>query len=402
VKEGGVAFGNYPDMSAKVVEACRRVTSKPLITKLSPNQTDIQENARRCIEAGTDGFAVINTVMGMAIDAERRRPVIGNVQGGLSGPAIKPIALLKVHQVYQVAKRHNVPIIGQGGIVSARDALEFIIAGATAVGVGTALFYDPLACRKINDGIRDYLLRHQLPSVRSLVGSLVLPGDVRRQPRAVALELGALIRRHAHPHDPLNPTPRSGPMTSIAELHPVILSLWSSFSPAWPTCRSAPCAPSWCFGAAGCWPPMIGFFEIVIWVIAAGQVLQNLDAWYLIVAYAGGFGAGNYVGIWLESKLAIGREMVSAISFRPDGGLARQLRERGFRAIDVDADMGRGQPVDLVITVTRRRRVPELLATILEADPEAQYSISDIKMAHEGFDPAMLGPRPESAADGAR
>jgi dihydroorotate dehydrogenase (NAD+) catalytic subunit len=182
-----VAFGNYPDMSAKVVEACRRVTSKPLITKLSPNQTDIQENARRCIEAGTDGFAVINTVMGMAIDAERRRPVIGNVQGGLSGPAIKPIALLKVHQVYQVAKRHNVPIIGQGGIVSARDALEFIIAGATAVGVGTALFYDPLACRKINDGIRDYLLRHQLPSVQSLVGSLVLPGDVPAA-RAAVLE----------------------------------------------------------------------------------------------------------------------------------------------------------------------------------------------------------------------
>jgi uncharacterized protein YebE (UPF0316 family) len=137
----------------------------------------------------------------------------------------------------------------------------------------------------------------------------------------------------------------------------------------------------------------IGFFEIIIWVMAAGQVLQNLDAWYLIVAYAGGFGAGNYIGIWMESKLAMGREMVSAISFRADGGLARLLRERGFRAIDVDADMGRGPPVDLVITVTRRRRVPELLQTILEADPEAQYSVSDIKMAHEGFDPAMLAPR---------
>jgi dihydroorotate dehydrogenase (NAD+) catalytic subunit len=172
VKEGGVAFGNYPDMSAKVVEACRRVTSKPLITKLSPNQTDIQENARRCIEAGTDAFAVINTVMGMAVDAERRRPVIGNVQGGLSGPAIKPIALLKVHQVRQVAKPHGVPIIGQGGIVTARDALEFIIAGASAVGIGTALFYDPLVCRKINDGIRDYLVRHRFASVQDLVGTL--------------------------------------------------------------------------------------------------------------------------------------------------------------------------------------------------------------------------------------
>jgi dihydroorotate dehydrogenase (NAD+) catalytic subunit len=177
VKEGGVAFGNYPDMSAKVVEACRRVTSKPLITKLSPNQTDIQENARRCIEAGTDGFAVINTVMGMAVDAERREPVIGNVQGGLSGPAIKPIALLKVHQVHQVAKRHGVPIIGQGGIVNARDALEFIIAGASAVGIGTALFYDPLVCRKINDGIREYLARHGFASVQQLVGTLRLPGE---------------------------------------------------------------------------------------------------------------------------------------------------------------------------------------------------------------------------------
>ncbi|NHA15823.1 dihydroorotate dehydrogenase [Thioalkalivibrio sp. XN279] len=175
VKEGGVAFGNYPDMSAKVVEACRRATSKPLITKLSPNQTDIQENARRCIEAGTDAFAVINTVMGMAIDAEKRAPVIGNVQGGLSGPAIKPIALLKVHQVHQVARRHGVPIIGQGGIVTARDALEFIIAGATAVGIGTALFYDPLVCRKINDGIRDYLQRHGFASVANLVGTLELP-----------------------------------------------------------------------------------------------------------------------------------------------------------------------------------------------------------------------------------
>jgi dihydroorotate dehydrogenase (NAD+) catalytic subunit len=177
VKEGGVAFGNYPDMSAKVVEACRRVTSKPLITKLSPNQTDIQENARHCIEAGTDGFAVINTVMGMAVDAERREPVIGNVQGGLSGPAIKPIALLKVHQVHQIAKRHGIPIIGQGGIVSARDALEFIIAGASAVGIGTALFYDPLVCRRINEGIREYLGRHDLASVQDLVGTLRLPGD---------------------------------------------------------------------------------------------------------------------------------------------------------------------------------------------------------------------------------
>lgn len=174
VKEGGVAFGNDPEMSARVVAACRAQTSKPIITKLSPNQTDIQENARLCIEAGTDGFAVINTLMGMAIDAESRKPVIGNTQGGLSGPAIKPIALLKVHQVYQVAKSHNVPIIGQGGITTAKDAIEFMIAGAATVGVGTALFYDPLVCKKINTGISEYLERHGMSSVGDLVGSLIL------------------------------------------------------------------------------------------------------------------------------------------------------------------------------------------------------------------------------------
>jgi len=178
VKEGGVAFGNYPDMSAQVVAACRRVTKKPLITKLSPNQTDIRENARRCIEAGTDALAVINTVMGMAIDVETRRPVIGNVQGGLSGPAIKPIALLKVHQVHEVARPHRIPIIGQGGITTAHDALEFIIAGATAVGVGTALFYDPLVCRRINQGIAAYLAAQGLKSVTELIGTLRTARDI--------------------------------------------------------------------------------------------------------------------------------------------------------------------------------------------------------------------------------
>ncbi len=174
VKEGGVAFGNDPDMSARVVEACRAVTGKPLITKLSPNQTDIAENARRCIEAGTDAFAVINTLMGMAIDIETRRPVIGNNQGGLSGPAIKPVALLKVHQVYQVCRQHGIPIIGQGGITTAYDAIEFLVAGASAVGIGTALFYDPLVCSKINAGILDYLHRHALQDIGALVGSLSL------------------------------------------------------------------------------------------------------------------------------------------------------------------------------------------------------------------------------------
>jgi dihydroorotate dehydrogenase (NAD+) catalytic subunit len=172
VKEGGVQFGNYPEMSARVVEACRKATQKPLITKLSPNQTDIQENARRCIEAGTDGLSVINTIMGMAVDVESRRPVIGNVQGGLSGPAIKPIALLKVWQVYQVAKQHRVPIIGQGGITTADDALEFMIAGASAIGLGTSLFYDPFVCKKINAGIAAYLAKHGFANASELVGTL--------------------------------------------------------------------------------------------------------------------------------------------------------------------------------------------------------------------------------------
>jgi dihydroorotate dehydrogenase (NAD+) catalytic subunit len=159
-------------MSAEVVAACRAVTTKPLITKLSPNQTDIAANARACIEAGTDGLSVINTLMGMAIDVETRAPVIGNVQGGLSGPAIRPIALLKVHQVYVEARRNDVPIIGQGGIETAHDALEFVLAGSAAVGVGTALFYDPLVVSKINHGIAAYLDRAGFVSVAELVGIL--------------------------------------------------------------------------------------------------------------------------------------------------------------------------------------------------------------------------------------
>ncbi len=172
VRAGGVAFGNDPEMSRRVVEACRKKTSKPLIVKLSPNQTDIADNARGCIEAGADALAVVNTFMGMAIDIESRRLNLGAGQGGLSGPAIKPMALLKVHQVYRVAKPHGIPIIGQGGIVSADDAIEFMIAGAAAVGIGTALFYDPLVCVRINEGISDYMRRHRIDGIDRIVGSL--------------------------------------------------------------------------------------------------------------------------------------------------------------------------------------------------------------------------------------
>ena len=172
VKRGGMEFGNDPEMSARVVEACKKVTTKPLITKLSPNQTDIQKNARYCIEAGSDGLSVINTISGMAIDIESRTPALGNGVGGLSGPAIKPIALLKVREVYEVARKHDVPIMGQGGISNASDAIEFILAGSSTIGVGTALFFDPLVCEKINLGISKYLDEHGLPSVGSLVGLL--------------------------------------------------------------------------------------------------------------------------------------------------------------------------------------------------------------------------------------
>ena len=177
VKEGGVAFGNDPQMSARVVEACRAVTKKPLITKLSPNQTDIKLNAKLCIEAGSDAFAVINTVMGMAIDIVTKQPIIHNNQGGLSGPAIKPIALLKVYEVHQVCKPHDIPIIGQGGVVNVTDAIEFLIAGATTVGVGTGLFYDPLCCKKINQGILDYMNKNNHQHISEIVGSLIVHSD---------------------------------------------------------------------------------------------------------------------------------------------------------------------------------------------------------------------------------
>ncbi len=173
VKKGGMEFGNDPEMSAQVVESCRKVTSKPLITKLSPNQADIQLNAKLCIEAGTDALAVINTISGLAIDINKKELILGNRAGGLSGPAIKPIALKKVYDVYQVSKKHGVPIMGQGGISSPEDAIEFVLAGASAVGVGTALFFDPLVCKKINLGLESYLSKNNLTCFDELIGGLV-------------------------------------------------------------------------------------------------------------------------------------------------------------------------------------------------------------------------------------
>ena len=177
VKKGGAAFGNDPDMAARVTEVCRAATTKPLIVKLSPNQTDIAEGARRVIEAGADMLSAINTLMGMAIDIDTMRPTLGNNQGGLSGPAIKPVALLKVHQVYQVAKPHGVPIIGLGGIATAEDAIEFFLAGASMVAVGTMLASDPLLVKKLNRGIAAYLDKKGLRSIADLTGRLQLNTD---------------------------------------------------------------------------------------------------------------------------------------------------------------------------------------------------------------------------------
>ncbi|WP_373020633.1 dihydroorotate dehydrogenase [Thiomicrorhabdus sp.] len=177
VKKGGAAFGNDPDMAARVVEACRANTAKPLIVKLSPNQTDIAEGARRVIEAGADALSAINTLMGMQIDVYSRKPTLGNNQGGLSGPAIKPVALLKVHQVYQVAKQHDIPIIGLGGIASAEDAIEFFLAGASMVAIGTAIAKDPLLVKKVNKGIAEYMQKNGYKSVSEMTGLLELNTD---------------------------------------------------------------------------------------------------------------------------------------------------------------------------------------------------------------------------------
>lgn len=169
VKQGGIVFGTDPACAASVVKACRAATTKPLIVKLSPNVTDIVEMAQACEGEGADALSVINTLTGMAIDLERRRPVLANVTGGLSGPAIKPVAL---RMVWQVSKAVKVPVIGIGGIMSASDALEFMLAGATAVQVGTASFVNPGAAQEIAQGMERWLIDHGVDDVRSLIGAL--------------------------------------------------------------------------------------------------------------------------------------------------------------------------------------------------------------------------------------
>jgi dihydroorotate dehydrogenase (NAD+) catalytic subunit len=169
VKAGGVAFGAYPQTAAEVVRAVRSKTTRLLVVKLSPNVTDIAEIARSVEAAGADSISLINTITGMAIDIESRRPKLANTTGGLSGPAIKPIAL---RMVWQVAQSVKIPVIGVGGIMNATDALEFLIAGATAVQIGTANFINPRATLDVIEGIESYLIAKEIPDISEIIGSL--------------------------------------------------------------------------------------------------------------------------------------------------------------------------------------------------------------------------------------
>ena len=169
VKQGGMAFGVTAKGAEEVVSAVRKAYDKTLIVKLSPNVTDITEIARAAEAAGADSVSLINTMLGMAIDAERRRPVLSTITGGMSGPAVKPIAL---RMVWQVAKAVGIPVVGLGGITNATDAIEFLLAGASAIEVGTANFMDPAVTGKIVDGINEYLDRHGFASVNDIIGAL--------------------------------------------------------------------------------------------------------------------------------------------------------------------------------------------------------------------------------------
>lgn len=171
VKEGGIAFGTQCTSAAAVVEAAKRNTNLPVIVKLSPNVTDIVEMAQAVEQAGADAISLINTLLGMAIDIHKWRPVLGNVVGGLSGPAVKPVA---VRMVWQVAQAVKVPIIGMGGIVTAEDAVEFMLAGASAVAVGTGNFVNPRAAESVAEGIKEYLQKRGLSHVKQLVGKVII------------------------------------------------------------------------------------------------------------------------------------------------------------------------------------------------------------------------------------
>ncbi|MGI6658519.1 MAG: dihydroorotate dehydrogenase [Dethiobacteraceae bacterium] len=167
VKQGGLAFGTDPEVVAELINKLRSATHRTLIVKLSPNVTDIVAVAQAAESAGADALSLINTLVGMAIDAEKRRPVLANLTGGLSGPAVKPVAL---RMVWQVTEAVQIPVIGMGGISCAEDAVEFLLAGASAVAIGTANFVNPTVCPEVIAGLSEYLKRHQLRSVQELIG----------------------------------------------------------------------------------------------------------------------------------------------------------------------------------------------------------------------------------------
>ena len=169
VKEGGMAFGTSCASAAEVVKAVRKAYNKTLIVKLSPNVTSIADIAKAVEAEGADSVSLINTLMGMAINAETRKPILSTITGGLSGPCVKPIAL---RMVWQVSKAVNIPIVGLGGIMNATDAIEFFLAGATAIEIGTANFIDPSVTMKVVDGIEDYLKRHNYESIKQIIGKL--------------------------------------------------------------------------------------------------------------------------------------------------------------------------------------------------------------------------------------
>ena len=169
VDAGGMTFGTDPHMAQTVVSECRQKTDKPLIVKLTPNVTDITEIARAAVAGGADAVSLINTLLGMAIDARTRRPKLARVVGGLSGPAVKPVALRMVWETYKAV---DVPILGMGGIVNAEDAIEFMLAGATAVAVGTANFMEPRTVGQVIDGIEEYCREHNVADINELIGGL--------------------------------------------------------------------------------------------------------------------------------------------------------------------------------------------------------------------------------------
>ena len=184
VKDGGMAFGANPDMARLVTKEVRKVLTKPMIVKLSPNVTNIVEIAKIVEEEGADGIALINTLLGMAIDIRKRKPILGNVMGGLSGPAVKPVAL---RMIYQVTQAVSIPVLGMGGISSANDAIEFFMAGASAISLGTGMFGNPRLPVEVRDGIEKYCVDNNIDNISEIVGAVHPDGGAAYRERLNSL-----------------------------------------------------------------------------------------------------------------------------------------------------------------------------------------------------------------------